>query len=100
MARFVPNPRLDDELRRNKQFLLGISEDVQNARDAAKGFAPVRSGDYRDSIEVEIQGKDVVLVAKDFKAHWIEWGSIHNSPSAPLRRGVQAAGLRFKEASK
>ena len=32
-----------------------------------------------------------------FTSHWIEFGSVHNPPYAPLRRATEAAGLRFED---
>lgn len=33
-----------------------------------------------------------------FTSHWVEFGSVHNPPFAPLRRAVESVGyLRFKD---
>lgn len=96
MARFVPNRNLDNELRREVRYKVELLAAAKDAETAAKSFAPVRTGAYRDGIKAQIQGGDVVLSATDFKSHWIEWGSANNPPSAPLRRGVRAVGLKFR----
>lgn len=97
---FRKNPGFNQELSSEAGYKEALAVAAKPAEAAAKSFAPVRTGAYRDSIHVVIDSKGVRLDASDFKAHWVEWGSANNSPSAPLRRGVRAAGLKFKESSK
>lgn len=97
MARFVVNPNLIPELKRTQTPIL--EESANQAVAAAKSVAPVRSGDYQRGIKTVVQGDKVFVSATDWKSHWIEFGSIHNSPSAPLRRGVRAVGLTLRESS-
>lgn len=53
----------------------------------------VNPGDYMNSIEArQTDDGTWYLVAGDFKAWWIEYGSIHNPEVATLRRAVTAAG--------
>lgn len=100
MARFVPNRNFQRELERDLAYKHGLKEKADDAAEAAKSFAPVLTGAYRDSIKVTEENGEVYVSATDFKANWIEFGSINNPKSAPLRRGAQAAGLRFKSSSK
>jgi hypothetical protein len=92
-VRFIPNPDFEIDVEK-------LAEAAAEAVPLAKSYAPVRSGAYRDSIKAVVAGKFAYLVATDFKAHWIEFGSVHNPAHAPLRRGAQAAGLRVIESPK
>lgn len=71
---------------------------------AAKDIAPVGryagGGDYRDGIEatVGVRGaRGGVIVgrvnAKDFKSHWIEFGTIRQPAKAVLRRALERVGF-------
>lgn len=94
---FRTNPNLSRDISSEAGYKEALAVAAKPAEAAAKSFAPVRTGAYRDSIRVVIDSKGVRLDASDFKSHWVEWGSVNQPPSAPLRRGVRAAGLRFKE---
>jgi hypothetical protein len=64
----------------------------------SKGIAPVRSGAYRDSI-VEEHGVENGkafgrVVAGDYKAGWIEFGTVRAAAKAVLRKGAELAGLK------
>lgn len=68
-----------------------VNKTAKEAADYARSIAPVDEGDYRDSIHVEdlpdrrgMPGKRVV--ADDFKAHLIEYGSKHNPEFAVFAR--------------
>lgn len=98
MTRFyVPNPGFSKEIMGERDFMDGLKGEAEKAKSYAENFSPVRTGAYRDSFEVVEDGGNVYLSNTDWKAHWIEWGNAHQAPQAPLRRGVQAAGLRFKD---
>lgn len=76
------------------------NEDLaERARDYWKSIAPVRSGQYRDSIHVE----DVpdngglpkrAVVSRDYKAHWIEYGTGEPVPTEEFAPAAKTA-LRF-----
>jgi len=97
---FKPNRNLERELAAEGDYQKGLAKGAQPAVDAAKQFAPVEEGDYRDGIEVVIDDDAVRIDAKDWKSHFIEWGTVDTPIFAPLRRGVRAAGLRFKESDR
>lgn len=93
---FIPNPDFEEELRAQPE----ITEALAKAATVAKGRTqPVRmmprSG--ADPIVVTVDGDAVSLGNTDYGAHLAEWGSIHNPPFAPLRRGVRASGIRLEE---
>lgn len=70
--------------------------------ERAKELAPVKTGEYRDSIEARLEGDRVLVVADDRKAGWIEFGTgggngHHPTQAfAPLRTAAEEAGLKFK----
>lgn len=75
----------------------GLLEAAREAARRAPLFAPWRTGRYARSFTVVIEHGQVRLGNTNFKAHWIEFGSVNNPVSAPLRRGVIAAGFRFAD---
>jgi hypothetical protein len=78
--------------------------------DYAKRIAPVGSGiggsyeqgygepgDYRRSLKVVIRGGHIFVTAMDWKAHWIEWGTVDTPTFATIRRAVRESGLDLEE---
>lgn len=59
---------------------------AQQAADYWQSISPVDEGDYRDSIKVHQDGTDVWITASDFKAHWIEYGTVDTPEFAPRQR--------------
>jgi hypothetical protein len=99
---FVPNKNADEELAAEPKYKDGLAGMTENAAVAARAFAPVRTGAYRDSIQTVVQDNKIYLSAGDFKAFWIEYGTAAHERRAvgtpifaPLRRGVTAVGLKF-----
>lgn len=100
--RFVPNPQAPALLARTTEMVEFLGVVAEAAAENARGFAPVRSGSYRDGIEgqagiVEGQAEGRVN-ARDFKSGWIEFGTGQPGPTpafAPLRRGADATGLKL-----
>lgn len=72
----------------------GAKAAAEKARDIARAEA-YDTGAYHDSIKGHRVGAEVVLEATDFKAKWIEKGTVRQSPKAPLKRGARMAGLRL-----
>lgn len=71
-------------------------ERAEQAADIARSSAPRRTGAYADSITVEQEGDTVQLLASDFKAHWIEWGTIHNRAFGTLTNASQEVADRIR----
>lgn len=102
---FKLNPRLFDELEHSPEHRKGLADAASVARDHAEQFAraaggpwmpPTGSGTGQMIIVHEVDD-EVRLTNLDYAGHLIEWGSVNNPPHAPLRRGVQAGGLRLDE---
>jgi HK97 gp10 family phage protein len=96
---FKPNKNLENDLRKDIGYEEGLLAKAAEAADAAKTFAPVRTGAYRDGIKAQKVGGKVYVSGTDWKSNFIEHGTSKMPPQAPLRRGVRAAGMRLKEKS-
>lgn len=75
-----------------------LLEIANEAADIARDTAPVESGRYRDSIEVEAEGTVVKLLTTSRIGHLIEWGSINNPAHATLRNAAAEVADKFHEA--
>lgn len=100
MALFRLNPNLDRELAEMPGVIEQIAEAAAPSAEHAERFAGrpwmPRKG-YTDQIEIVTEDGQVLLVNHDHAAHLKEYGSRNNPPTAPLRRGAQAAGLTLGE---
>jgi len=61
-------------------------EFAQQAAEYWQSSSPVGEGDYRDSITVHQDGAGVWITAHDFKAHWIEYGTVDTPEFAPRQK--------------
>lgn len=93
---FTPNPFFEGELLRSGMLDDDLMEAAEAIASAARGLAPVDEGDYRDSITAEVgqgdKGVEGNVFSEDYKAGFVEFGTIHNPAYAPLRRGAEQAG--------
>lgn len=98
MALFRLNPNLARDLSGMPEVAEQIAKAAEPAREHAERFAGrpwmPRKGEA-EQIEVVTEDGEVFLVNHDHAGHLKEYGSRNNPPTAPLRRGVQAAGLRL-----
>lgn len=98
--RFVYDPKCEELLKRTPQMVARLKVAADDSAEAARGIAPVMTGEYRDSIEGEAGIENGVakgrVNAHNFKAHWIEFGTRYWPAHAVLRRAVESVGLRFK----
>ncbi|MGH2651415.1 MAG: HK97 gp10 family phage protein [Actinomycetota bacterium] len=98
LVRFVPNPVGIEALKRSVGVQVVLTALGTALKAAAQSHAPVQTGKYRDSIEVEdgdLPGTKRV-VAHDFKANWIEFGTVDTPAFAPLRTAADSLGLRLR----
>ncbi len=92
---FIPNPRFPSDYEQSdeaKTFLMSVGGEVVTQ---AQGLAPVNTGAYEASIGVQEAdtGHGVWVVAADWKAGFVEFGTSRTPAFAPLRRGAEATGL-------
>lgn len=96
--RFIPNPLFIEEITAEAAYHEARKEWGNAIKENAELVAPEgRSGQYHDSLEVDDDGS---VGTTDPFGHLVEWGSVNNPIYAPIRRGVQAAGLRLSEEEK
>lgn len=103
MPRATVNRHLVSDLQKQAEHRQALREAAKSVASFASTFASQAREPWmkRQSRTIEIQqDTDVTAVVNtDYAAHLSEWGSKNNSAHAPLRRAVQAAGLRFREDS-
>lgn len=94
---FTANPQIAQLLMRSEQMKIMLLAQAGRGVAKARILAPEQSGDYKRSITAVagLEGGSMRsrIVAKDFKAGWIEFGTVKTPAFAPLRRGAEAAGL-------
>lgn len=91
MTSFIPNPDFEELLSADPETKAAMDSFKEAALAGAQAAAPVRTGRYRDSLFIDEEGLGTT------SGIWseIEYGSVNDSPSAPLRRGVEAAGVEW-----
>lgn len=93
--KFTPNPNFVEELKREtamRRFMLDKANDAARiARThASRGFM----GPVTD-IKVEVRGDTVSVVHDSSGWHLEEYGAPNALPRAPLRKGIEGAGMEF-----
>ncbi len=98
-VKYVPNPMVVPELERSLMMGVALETVAKAAAEKARGIAPVATDAYAQSIEggkvLEGAWRGRVMSA-DWKANWIEFGTIHEPAHATLRKGCEALGLRVR----
>ena len=100
MNGFKPNKNLKRNLMREPGFRADVMRKAQAVQGHAAALAPRKTGDFARSIKVEPTPEGARVYTDIWYGHWVEYGSKNQPPSAPLRRGAQAAGLRLEESGK
>ena len=99
MIQFIPNPSFIAELQVEDETVQAFEEAAQAVADEAN---ELRHQFYREEGAVLVRNEssrinlNVYVVNVDPGGHMDEWGSVNNEPYAPLRRGVENAGLEFQ----
>lgn len=110
MSEVTMNPAALQEIAKLPVVQAALIEAAHKGEAAAIAIAPRSTlvytepgyGHYQDSIHVEVYEGDgtVLLVADDFKANWVEFGTLNPQGTskgfpvhATLRRGMEAAGF-------
>lgn len=90
-VRYEPNPFYTSGIEKQDDFIAGRYRIAKRIAKIAQSIAPVHSGYYKAHIIASL----AAVGADDSFYHWIEFGSVHNQPKAPLRRAFRTAGLRL-----
>lgn len=99
MGRLVLNRTLWKDLQREPWAKDMVHEAVDAVEEAAKRNSPLGGdfvGYYGRFVKRSFQFFGTVG-NRDVASHIVEFGSINNPPYAPLRKGVDEAGLRFSD---
>jgi hypothetical protein len=99
---FLPNKDFPQEFADDPETRKGLAEAAEPARQMAETLAKSimpRQGVSRQ-IEVVETSEGIFIVNRHHGGHLDEFGSSKNPAYAPLRRGVEAAGLKFTESPK
>ncbi len=101
MARgYVPNPTFAAQVAASPQMRAMLEKLARDGAARVREASPYRQGDYRRGITFKVELVSGRWVGRIIAGHWssslIEWGSVNNPPFAPLRRGVDALGLRMR----
>ena len=94
MTRFVKSHSFEAEMEASPGFERAMASEASEIARQVRAVAPKRTGYYIR--HVSSLGARVTL--GDFAWHLIEYGSAHNRPYAPVRKGVRAAGHRYRDA--
>ena len=89
-VRFVYRPGVEDEIAKERTTLDGLDDAAEKIADAARGFAPIRTGRYRSSITTRRDGLESIVVADAPYAKFVEWGTNDTPTMHPLARGAEA----------
>jgi hypothetical protein len=97
---FVPDLNWIDELPEQDPIKDKLAAYAEAAKAAAERTAPIGfTGDYQSSFQVGEFNGEILLSNTDFKAHWIEFGTIAQLPQAIIRNAVRSTGIRLDESS-
>ena len=87
---FVPNPLGIQALEEHPLVKLGLTAKAESTVQVAQSIAPVRTGEFRDSIRTDEEGGDIVVVADTDYAVYVELGTSDTPAFAVLRRAAEA----------
>lgn len=90
---YTPNPGFEASLLADPLTKAALKAFADTALAGAQAAAPVLTGRYRASLAVDDSGPTPALISTSSFWGLIEYGSVHNPPFAPLRRGVSSAGI-------
>ena len=94
MATFEPAADLEDQIRELvRDQVREVAEEIAGNAEANITFPGGRSG----PVEVQDTERGCTVGLMGPFGHIEEWGSVNSGPKAPLRRGVEAAGVEFAE---
>ena len=96
MAKFIPNLAAPKLLSEGPAMERALKENADAVAERAQETAPVLTGAYRESIRAESESGRAGVVAEDFKAAWIEFGTYKLSGFHTLSRAAEALGLKFR----
>ena len=89
---FISEDEIAEYFEESAEVLQYKMELANQAVEYARSIAPVDTGAYRDSIKVQRRGDRVRVVWKDYKSHWIEYGTEDTPPFAVRAKTIEHFG--------
>lgn len=90
---FVEDPTFEAKMKRTHEYRDCLKFIMEGPRGVAIVIAPRDTGAYASSFVIVEQDKEIRFGNTDFKAHWIEWGTVKMRASHVLRRAVEMSGI-------
>lgn len=99
-TRFVANPMLEYELARSTMLADDLKDIADEVLQRAQDNAPVDEGFFKEDMRVETGVDGGVITARFIADNWkaviIEYGTASHPFSSPIRRGIEAMGLKLE----
>lgn len=94
-TRWIANPHFEEGIAADVATRAVIAARGQIALDGARNAVAVRTGHARDAYYFD----DSTMTLGSTSSFWLfdEYGSVHNAPTAPLRRGCEAAAVHWSD---
>jgi len=93
--RFVPRPQAEYEAKSTPEASRALLTIARAAESQAVATAPVKEGKYREGMRSTVTmtpiGYQGVVYNTDYKAHWIERGTVERFTSEGVSRGRMPA---------
>lgn len=96
---FKPNLHAQAELEADPQYRQLRREKARDVARMARAVAPDGGPHrgYKETVRTGENGGTIAVVSHDPFAHLVEFGSMNNPAYAPLRLGVRAADLDYRD---
>lgn len=97
---FRANPAFEAQIKKTREYKEALEWIMEGPRGVAIVISPRRTGAYAGSFVIVREQGELRFGNTDFKAHWIEWGTVKMAGSHVLRRAVEMAGISLDVDSK
>ncbi len=92
---FTPNPNFLQDLQADPETVHAMEGFANTALEFAQIASPSKT--FSERLSVEVDGDQVALVSDWSLWAIIEYGAVQSPPYAPIRLGIQAAGLQLTD---
>ena len=90
---YRPAPGWEKALAEGAEMRAGLKAPANRVVDAIRSVAPERTGFFKASVHVEVHADGVFVATDDPKWPYLEYGTSDTPRFAPLRRGLERAGV-------
>lgn len=93
---FRPNPAFETQMKKEREYKDALEEIMEGPLGVAVVIAPrgPTRQYYKKFVIVREEG-ELRFGNKDFKAHWIEWGTVKMPGQHVLTRAVEMVGIKL-----